>query len=400
MGKLASIASLEKEEKAAARASQPPAKVKRKGPNRMLLYQLAQKKMGSPKKEIPAPVAKQETFSLVVGNSLAAGTKLERLAYLPVPEPSPVGEWYPQMKAAVTFLRPMQVGTFKQIEGKGLMPSDEPPPKISLEGLVGADLNRDFDPNNDPDADKKNDDGTLELQASLKHFKFDLAEQNIDFITYRNNLNKIMATPFIKSHWAMKVHRRGRTIHLEVLVVDERVDEFHLRMKHWGRQFEALCVKRPAADKVGHIVTLKSKLNNNIILTGAEIDACRDGGSFVGIKTCKKAVTEKDKFFFKKNKLLRYWVQSYLAGVPDIAVGFRDDGGTVTGVECFETLKIPHLASQAANNGKLLWDMRVCLNFTDQVLSFLKQTVVDGQSYELKFCDPWNRLILTAMPST
>ncbi|CAM9582076.1 unnamed protein product, partial [Sphacelaria rigidula] len=40
------------------------------------------------------------------------------------------------------------------------------------------------------------------------------------FITYRNNLNKILTTPYSKQKWEMEVFKEGGVIHLEVVALD------------------------------------------------------------------------------------------------------------------------------------------------------------------------------------
>jgi RAT1-interacting protein len=42
-------------------------------------------------------------------------------------------------------------------------------------------------------------------------------------------------------------------------------------------------------------------------------------------------------------KLLRWWSQSFLLGVPQIIVGFRDDNGLVKSLKTYKTLEIPNL---------------------------------------------------------
>ena len=44
-----------------------------------------------------------------------------------------------------------------------------------------------------------------------------------------------------------------------------------------------------------------------------------------------------------RHKLLKFWVQSFLANVPTIVVGLRDDNGFLRAVETLETLKLPRL---------------------------------------------------------
>ena len=44
-----------------------------------------------------------------------------------------------------------------------------------------------------------------------------------------------------------------------------------------------------------------------------------------------------------RHKLLKFWPQSFLAKVPTIVVGFRDDNGFLRGVQSYETLALPRL---------------------------------------------------------
>jgi hypothetical protein len=43
------------------------------------------------------------------------------------------------------------------------------------------------------------------------------------------------------------------------------------------------------------------------------------------LKTNKMLTTERDRTSFERYKLLKFWSQSFLAGVPRVVVGFRDD---------------------------------------------------------------------------
>ena len=41
-------------------------------------------------------------------------------------------------------------------------------------------------------------------------------------------------------------------------------------------------------------------------------------------------------------KLMKWWAQSFLVGVPKIVCGFRDDDGLVKSLQPFKTATIPH----------------------------------------------------------
>jgi len=72
-----------------------------------------------------------------------------------------------------------------------------------------------------------------------------------------------------------------------------------------------------------------------------------------------------------ERKMLRYWAQSFLLGVPTIAVGFRTQDGRLTRIEEFQTQRLPN----QAKNGQRTWDGNVCINFTAAFLNVLQQTV-------------------------
>ncbi|KAJ3041955.1 Dom-3 Z [Rhizophlyctis rosea] len=78
------------------------------------------------------------------------------------------------------------------------------------------------------------------------------------------------------------------------------------------------------------------------------------------------------------------WAQSFLPGVPDIIVGYRDDSGILKSIEHMKTMEIP----RRVRGKQGMWDATVCLNFADAVLSWLRKmiTVDDPDAvYTLKY---------------
>lgn len=47
--------------------------------------------------------------------------------------------------------------------------------------------------------------------------------------------------------------------------------------------------------------------------------------------------------FVFRFKLLRWWCQSYLLGVPEVIAGCRDDNGLVKYLKSYKTLEIPRM---------------------------------------------------------
>ena len=61
-----------------------------------------------------------------------------------------------------------------------------------------------------------------------------------------------------------------------------------------------------------------------------------------------------------ERKLLKFWAQSFLLGVPKIIVGFRDQQGIVHRMEEIDTYTIP---SKVKKVGRGTWDGNICINF-------------------------------------
>lgn len=59
-------------------------------------------------------------------------------------------------------------------------------------------------------------------------------------------------------------------------------------------------------------------------------------------------------------KLMKYWIQSFLLGVPRIVVGFRTRDGILVEAKDIETRRIPEMVN-AYPNPK--WNADMCVNF-------------------------------------
>lgn len=67
-----------------------------------------------------------------------------------------------------------------------------------------------------------------------------------------------------------------------------------------------------------------------------------------------------------ERKLMKFWIQSFLLGVPKIIVGFRDQNGILLRTEEMDTEKIPGIVKKA---GKGTWDGNMCINFAAELLN-------------------------------
>ena len=87
--------------------------------------------------------------------------------------------------------------------------------------------------------------------------------------------------------------------------------------------------------------------------------------NWVELKTSANPQSERDLLAFER-KLMKFWIQSFLLGVPKIIVGFRDQNGILVRIEEMETEKIPGTVKR---RGKAMWDGNMCINFTAAFLN-------------------------------
>lgn len=66
-----------------------------------------------------------------------------------------------------------------------------------------------------------------------------------------------------------------------------------------------------------------------------------------------------------ERKLMKFWIQSFLLGVPKIVVGFRDQGGILRKYEEIATEGIP---AKAIQRGVKSWNANMCINFASAFL--------------------------------
>eukprot|EP01018_Ginkgo_biloba_P004961 Gb_17946 [translate_table: standard] len=227
---------------------------------------------------------------------------------------------------------------------------------------------------------------------------------NIHFVTFRNNLNKILGTAYNRyDPWEMGVHKRRGTVYLDVHKLPERPQsEMDRQRTYWGYSFEQLATEdrkegvsedsRAVDANVEYCAVIRTKLGAHRIIMGAEMDCyddSRDGKKYyIELKTSRE-LDSRTVERFEREKLLKFWIQSFLAGVPRIVIGFRDDGGRLLRAQALGTKDITQKVKT-----KNYWQGGVCLAFADEVLCWLYGTVKENEDYILQFSPSANRLEL------
>lgn len=242
---------------------------------------------------------------------------------------------------------------------------------------------------------------------------------DIDLLTWRGMMTKILTAPytqrdgfemnatffqgtiFIEENHAYKVNSRAKQASRKKQAGKGRPsDEL---MTYWGYKFEALAMlPRPWAEctrdfiesREDHVVSnaaqycsvVETGAGGTSVLLGGEVDGVwdqlpidpKDAVNWVELKTSAEIRDERGRERFE-NKLLKFWAQSFLLGVPRIVVGFRSDDvhGRLVKVQEFETTKIPKLVKES--QGRPSWDSNVCIQFAADFLRWIKSHVTgDG----------------------
>ncbi|KAH0974167.1 hypothetical protein GBA52_016066 [Prunus armeniaca] len=278
----------------------------------------------------------------------------------------------------IAFQEPCELACYSRVEG-GDVTFDDTSLRL-FKRLITEDIGADLNDGYDTFIGKKDlgSQGFGDLLACIRDKNIPL--QNIHFVTYRNNLNKILATAYIRHEpWEMGVHKRNGVVYLDVHKLPERPQsELDRRRCYWGYCFESLATEDPGRGDGGiHHVdanvefcsVIKTKLGAHRILMGAEMDCCDstdDGRRFyVELKTSRELDYHTEERF-EREKLLKFWIQSFLAGVPYIVIGFRDDAGRLVRTERLRTKDITQRVKM-----KNYWQGGVCLAFADEVLCWL-----------------------------
>lgn len=86
---------------------------------------------------------------------------------------------------------------------------------------------------------------------------------------------------------------------------------------------------------------------------------------WVELKTAAE-ITDQGSYARFERKMLKFWAQSFLLGVPRIIVGFRDQAGVLRRLEELKTHQLP---GRVKRDGMQTWDGNLCTNCAASVLS-------------------------------
>ncbi|KAH8980866.1 RAI1-domain-containing protein [Lactarius akahatsu] len=303
------------------------------------------------------------------------------LVYPSLTQPSP---------RTVPFQRPLPLISFSYNQGRELEFSDaamryyiDPPP--------GADLGYGYDRWVRRPEEKGRLDGLLRAISETR--RREASDPAIGVISWRGTMTKILTAPYEdRDGWELNIMHKNGTLYFEEFISDSRLKEKddtapHQRVQmYYGYAFESWCTaSQPDAPSGwgGDVDTsvqwcrvVKTKLGDTRIVIGGEVDCVKNSGEkdlMVELKTSLNIRGYRDEERFEK-KLLKFYFQSFLLGVPEIIVGFRTPNGQLTTVQPFKTLEIPRMVRGKPN----AWDAQICLDWGDRFLTWVRKNVVWG----------------------
>ncbi|XP_077474803.1 decapping and exoribonuclease protein-like [Stigmatopora argus] len=232
---------------------------------------------------------------------------------------------------------------------------------------------------------------------------------DVDFVTVRGHLTKLLTTPYDKpGGWLLAVTKFKGILYISEVETDaarqdrEKCTGWHHEMVYCGHKFEQyMCADTIDGDpdstgevniNEGFFTVIQTRLSDHRLLFSGEVD-CRDKdphapappACYVELKTSAEICTPKQRSNFHRFKLPKWWAQSFLSGVPRIVAGFRDNKGVVVSVKTFHLAEIPQLVTAEDKDNS--WRPTVCMNFCSEFLSFVKRVVTeDNPNVVYLFC--------------
>jgi len=304
-----------------------------------------------------------------------------------------VSGWRPP-KAAVHISQPVQLACYtraSQADGGAVVP-------MSTEGLLRvqavdlpSDLNEGY-----PDAfiRKDADGGPTGIEPILASLCQAGHPLSCDVCTFRNNLNKMAMTLLNpKDDWAVDAWQGGTTkaLILDILSLPQQDFPGADKFQYYGYKFEALCTGSSTVDATSEFCSIvRLKLGQHSVFMGAEIDACdpdsrgtSSGGlqEYVEMKTYKIPESRSQDLSIKRYKHPRWWMQSFLVGVPYLLLGGRDAQGILRRVDRVRVSDLQRLSSQMG----CPWDPNSYLHFLDDVLAWMRACAGEHSEQHLHF---------------
>lgn len=227
-----------------------------------------------------------------------------------------------------------------------------------------------------------------------------LQSLSTDFVCFRGLLRDLLCVPYEgREGWIICATKFRGTIYLcayetpEKIAQRESETEQQKKMCSWGYKFEQYMtdgtnISEGVDENAEYSCVLRSRLESHSLVYSAEVDGVdpkkyktphADLSAFIELKTNKELVEERDIRSLHRYKLMKWWSQSFLVGIPTVVCGFRDAEGVVHSLKTFKVEDMPDTAKDH-------WQANVMVNFLNKFLTFVKhQVLIDDPQTVYKF---------------
>ncbi|KAK7953969.1 RAI1 like PD-XK nuclease-domain-containing protein [Apiospora saccharicola] len=277
---------------------------------------------------------------------------------------------------------------------------------------IGSDLSQGFE-SFDKHDDSRDEHLDSLLKAIVAHEQEEGKKIDAKIVTWRGMMTKIISIPFedrdgfIEENHAYKQDSMQEQRNRQNIGNRRHQPQFSPEvMTFWeGYKFETLSTlpatwaetsreyienrqNEVVSNKAQYCSVVRTGIGKSILCLGGEVDAVwdakpREKGAptkWVELKTSAAIRDERGMQNFER-KLMKFWIQSFLLGVPKIIVGFRDQGGILRKIEEIPTESIPAKAMQRKVQS---WNADMCINFASNFLDWLRQAIDDDGVWRIR----------------
>ncbi|WWC72955.1 uncharacterized protein I206_106919 [Kwoniella pini CBS 10737] len=303
-----------------------------------------------------------------------------------------------------SYRKPTIISTYSHLPDRSIQ-HDDSSMTYYRAAPIGADLNYGFDRRIERDEDlDEHLDGVCDALRHVEE-KGGKGERKGGIITWRGMITRIMTAPYEdREGWEMTAIALDGSVYVELHDPPDVRANRRKQQSTWAWQtymgysfesFSTVPAEAGTGDKDfpegwgGDVNTnvqwcnvVRSAIGDIPLCLGGEVDCVRaePGTSHPGLESCVELKTnkvienEKQEFIFHK-KLLKHWAQSWLLGIPEVQVGFRDDHGILLNQRRFETEKIPRFIASIPS-AHPPWTPNPCLHFLHAVLNLVITNVL------------------------
>lgn len=232
---------------------------------------------------------------------------------------------------------------------------------------------------------------------------------NTDFVCFRGLMTCIMCTPYeYREGWIISAVKFRDTIYLlkeesaQQTAQRRNWDDKMKRILTWGYKFEQYMMtdkpnqnpdaNEPINTNEEFCGMFRTRLGSHSVVYGAEMDGLTVESSvpedkneidlgkvqFAELKCSRQIDHPRQAKNFEKYKLIKWWAQSFLVGVPTVICGFRDDNGIVHTLKSYPITEMPKLAKRE-------WLPNVCMNFLNNFFDFVKSEMSHSEGEVVQF---------------